>query len=112
MRALFDQDKSHKSGSTVPVKLQILDGGGANVSSAGLAVKAVGVTRVSTNAAAELADAGSSNPDFNFRYSADVGDGGGYVFNLSTRGYAMGTYKLNFRVGNDPTARSVQFQVR
>ncbi|HEV3470650.1 MAG TPA: SBBP repeat-containing protein [Pyrinomonadaceae bacterium] len=112
VRVLFEQDKAHRSGSTVPVRLQVTDAGGANLSSPELIVKALGVTRVSTNASVELADSGSANPDFNFRYSAEVGDGGGYVFNLSTRGYATGTYLLKFRVGSDPTTRSVEFQVR
>ncbi|HYO62491.1 MAG TPA: PxKF domain-containing protein, partial [Pyrinomonadaceae bacterium] len=108
VRALYDETKTHKSGSTVPVKLQLTDAAGANVSSPSLVVKAVGTTRVSTNAAGTLEDAGNSNPDFDFRYDAGLS---GYVYNLKTKGYAPGTYSLAFRVAGDPVTRAVQFRV-
>jgi hypothetical protein len=104
--ALYDQTKAHKSGSTVPIKLQLTNAGGANVSSAGLVVTALGTTLISTNAAGTLEDAGSSNPDFDFRYSS-----GGYIFNLKTTGYAPGTYALTFRVAGDPLTHAVQFRI-
>jgi Tol biopolymer transport system component len=103
----YDQTKAHKSGSTIPIKLQLTDVGGLNLSSAGLVVTASGTIRVSTNTSGELADAGASNPDFNFRYS-----GGGYIFNLKTTGYAPGTYLLLFRAGSDPTDHTVEFRIR
>ncbi|HEV2763985.1 MAG TPA: PxKF domain-containing protein, partial [Pyrinomonadaceae bacterium] len=108
VRALYDETKTHKSGSTVPVKLQLTDASGANVSSPSLAVTALGTTRVSTNAAETPEDAGNSNPDFNFRYDAGLV---GYVYNLKTKGYAPGTYVLTFRVAGDPTAHTVQFRI-
>ncbi|HEX8292999.1 MAG TPA: hypothetical protein VF570_14670, partial [Pyrinomonadaceae bacterium] len=108
VRALYDETRAHRSGSVVPVKLQLTGAGGANVSSPGLVVKAVGTTRVSAEAAGVLADAGSSNPDDDFRYDAGLG---GYVYNLKTKGYAPGTYALTFRVGGDPAAHTVQFRV-
>ncbi|HVF57079.1 MAG TPA: DPP IV N-terminal domain-containing protein [Pyrinomonadaceae bacterium] len=108
VRALYDETKAHKSGSTVPIKLQLTNAGGANLSSAGLVVKALGTTLVSTNAAGVLEDAGKANPDFDFRYDARVG---GYVFNLKTTGYAAGTYVLNFRVAGDPTKHATQFRI-
>lgn len=108
VRALYDETKTHKSGSTVPVKLQLTNAAGANVSSSSLVVKAVGTTRVSTNAAGVPEDAGKSNPDSDFRYDAGLG---GYVFNLKTTGFAPGTYVLTFRAAGDPTAHTVQFRV-
>ncbi|HEX8189448.1 MAG TPA: DPP IV N-terminal domain-containing protein, partial [Pyrinomonadaceae bacterium] len=108
VRALYDETKTYKSGGTVPVKLQLTNAAGANVSSPSLAVKAVGTTRVSTNAAGVPEDAGNSNPDFDFRYDAGLG---GYVYNLKTKGYAPGTYVLTFRVAGDPTAHTVQFRI-
>jgi hypothetical protein len=54
---------------------------------------------VGTNAPEVLDDTGNSNPRFDFRYDATLA---GYVFNLSTKGYASGTYSLNFTVGTDP----------
>jgi hypothetical protein len=104
---LFDQTKVHKSGSTVPIKLQLIDAAGANRSSSAIVVHATGVYLISTGAGGTLDDAGNANPDFNFRY-----DSGGYIFNLKTTGYATGTYALAFTVGGDPVTHTVQFQVR
>jgi hypothetical protein len=108
VRVLYDETKTHKSGSTVPVKLQLTNASGANVSSPTLVVKSVGTKLVSKNAAGVPEDAGKSNPDSDFRYDAGLG---GYVFNLKTTGYAPGTYVLTFRVAGDPTAHTVQFRI-
>ncbi len=108
VRALYDETRTHKSGSTVPIKLQLTNAAGANVSSPSLALTAVGTTRISTNAAGVLEDPGNSNPDYGFRYNAGVE---GYVFNLKTTGYAPGTYVLTFRVAGDPAAHTVQFRI-
>jgi hypothetical protein len=108
VRVLYDETKTHKSGSTVPIKLQLTNAAGANLSSPSLTVKAVGTTRVSTNAAGVLEDAGNSNPDSDFRYDAGLS---GYVYNLKTKGYASGTYVLTFRVAGDPSTHTVQFRI-
>jgi TolB protein len=108
VRALYDEMKTYKSGSTVPVKLQLTNAGGANVSSPSLALTALGTTRISTNAAGVPEDAGNSNPDSGFRYDAGIG---GYIYNLKTKGYAPGTYVLTFRVAGDPAAHTVQFRI-
>jgi hypothetical protein len=108
VRALYDETKTHKSGSTVPIKLQLTNAAGANVSSSSLVLRAVGTTLVSTDAAGVLEDAGNSNPDFDFRYHAGFG---GYIFNLKTTGYSPGTYVLTFRVAGDPRAYTVQFRI-
>ena len=52
-------------------------------------------------------DSGNANPDGDFRYA-----GGGYIFNLSTKGLAGGTYVLSFTAGNDPWVYQLQFQVK
>ncbi len=106
---LFDQTKAHKSGSTVPIKIRLVDANGANVSSAGTVVHAISVVQVGSQASPILEDAGNSNPDFDFRYDQGLG---GYIFNLKTTGYGTGTYQLNFIAGNTATIYSLQFQVR
>jgi VCBS repeat protein len=105
--ALYDQTKAHRSGSTVPIKLQLCNAAGANVSSASLPVVAQAVFLLSTNAPGLLEDSGAANPDYAFRFTD-----GSYIFNLSLAGYAQGTYGLTFRAGGDPTTHTVQFQVR
>jgi len=106
---LFDQTKAARSGSTIPIKIRLIDATGANVSSASKVVHAISVTQTSSQASTVLDDAGNSNPDFDFRYDASLG---GYIFNLKTTGYGTGSYLLNFVSGDNTTSYSVGFQVR
>jgi len=112
--ALYDQSKAHKSGSTVPLKLQLCDVNGVNYSSAAIEVKAISVKKLD-NSAGPLDDSGSANsPDMNFRYDATLGGpGGGYIFNLSTKGLPTGTWKVTFTVnGASDTSYFVKFDVK
>lgn len=109
---LYDPLVAKKSGSVYPIKLQLCDANGQNLSSPSIVVHAISVTQASTNAPGPLDDTGNANPDFDFRYDATLGGTGGYVFNLSLRGFPTGTYNLNFTVGSDPTVRSVGFAVK
>jgi predicted thioesterase len=109
LQVLFDQSKANKSGSTVPIKIRLVDANGANVSSAATVVHAISVVQTGSEASPILDDAGNANPDFDFRYDAGLG---GYIFNLKTTGYGTGSYVLNFVVGGSSTIYSVGFQVR
>lgn len=109
---LYEVGKAHKAGSTVPVKLQLLDVAGANLSSSAVPVRALGVSLVSNETYGPAADAGNANPDGGFRFDPTLGATGGYVFNLKTTGYAPGTYKLHFTVGAAPHVYTTQFIVR
>lgn len=109
---LYEVDKTHKAGSAVPVKLQLLDNAGANLSSAERVVRALGVSLVSADTYGPVADAGNANPDQNFRFDPTLGETGGYIFNLKTTGYAPGTYQLYFKVGADPHVYTTQFQIK
>jgi hypothetical protein len=109
---LYDQTKASKSGSTVPIKLELCNAAGVNQSSPSVVVTAVGVRFASANAWGNVRDAGSANPDMNFRYTMFDPNTGGYVFNLQTKGLAPGVYQLGFTVGGDPTVYVVQFQVK
>jgi len=107
--ALYDQAKTHKSGSTIPIKIRLVDASGANVSSSATVVHAVSVIQISSQASTNFGDSGNSNPDFDFRYDASLG---AYIFNLQTTGFGTGSYLLNFVAGNSPTVYSVGFQIR
>jgi pectin methylesterase-like acyl-CoA thioesterase len=107
LELLYEVEKVHKAGSTVPIKLQLLDNAGANLSSADRVLHAVGVSLVSTDTYGTVSDAGNANPDNNFRFADDS-----YIFNLKTTGYAPGTYQLYFTVGADPFVYTTQFKVR
>jgi hypothetical protein len=109
---LYDQTKAVQSGSTIPIKVELCNAGAADLSTAAIVVTATGVTRVSTSAAGALEASGNANPDNNFRFDSTLGSGGGYIYNLSTKGLGTGTYALTFRATNDPVAHIVQFQVK
>jgi microsomal dipeptidase-like Zn-dependent dipeptidase len=104
---LYDQTKAVRSGAVVPVKLQLCDYAGANVSNAEIVVNASGVHQVSTVAVGAVQDAGQANPDDNFRFAGDA-----YIFNLKTTALGTGTYELRFTATGDPTTHVVRFQVR
>lgn len=95
-------------GSVIPIKLQLCDATGNNVSSSAVVLRAVDIIRVSSDAPAILADAGNANPDDDFRFDATL-SGGGYSFNLSTKGVSTGTYRLRFAAAGDPVEHTVGF---
>lgn len=101
---LFDQTKQHNSGSTIPIKLQIVDAAGTNQSAANNAVTAVRIMPGNL----PVQSAGNSQPGNLFLY-----EDGAYQFNLKTsRDMAAGTYQLVFRIAGDPVEHSVQFVIR
>lgn len=106
---LYDPLVAKKKGSAYPIKVQLCDASGQNLSSESIVLHALSVTQASTNAPGPLDDTGNANPDFDFRYDASLA---GYIFNLSTHGLSMGTYRLNFTVGSDPTVYSAPFAVK
>jgi Tol biopolymer transport system component len=107
---LFDVAKAHRVGSTVPIKLQLCDATGANLSSASVSLTATGLVKQDSTATTALAeDSGNANPDSAFRYDADLA---GYAYNLSTRGLSRGTWELRFQVTGDPNAYAVTFDLR
>lgn len=106
---LYDPKVAKKSGSAYPIKIQLCDSAGNNMSSPSIAVHAVSVTRTSTNTPAILDDTGNANPDFDFRYDSALD---AYTFNLSTKGYATGTYSLSFIAGADSATHSTGFAIK
>jgi hypothetical protein len=105
---MFDQTKAVKSGSTIPIKLRLVDANGVNVSSAATALMATSISLVGATSTTGADDSGNANPDSNFRYDAGLA---GYIFNLSTKGLTIGVYRLNFVVAGESTVRSVGFVV-
>jgi hypothetical protein len=104
---LYDQSQSHHSGSTIPIKLEVSNATGSNLSASNLIVTAVGISLISTTAYGPVVDSGNANPDSNFRFDSNT-----YIFNLKTTGLGTGVYNLYFRVGADPTLHTVQFQIQ
>lgn len=108
---LFDTTRAFRRGSTIPIKLALNDGSGANVSSASTVLTAYELRLVGGTTSSPVVDSGNANPDYDFRYIG--ADGGGYIFNLSTHGLGAGTYKLYFYIGNSTaTTYTVQFEIK
>jgi len=105
--ALYDQTKVAKSGSTIPIKLQLCDASGSNASSPSVVVTAERLMLISTDVTGLPEDAGNANPDANFRYADS-----GYRFNLQTTGVGSGKWRLVFNVANDPVEHFVAFSVK
>jgi len=110
VQSMFDRSKAFKSGSTVPVKVKILNQNSQNISSATLVLTARGLRKIGSNTTNEVTDAGNSNPDFTFRYDSGLQ---GYIYNLKTTGLTSGKYVLSFYAGSDHTFfYTVQFEVK
>jgi uncharacterized delta-60 repeat protein len=112
IRTLNDPLKEHNRGSAIPIKLQVENAAGVNVSSAGLMVEAVAVSSGTGIGQAEeervADDAGQSNPLGRFRFVSD----GAYLFNLKTKGLKAGPYVLVVRVAGDTALHAVPFLIR
>jgi len=104
---LYDPNKAVKSGAAYPIKIQLCDVNGMNVSSSGTVVHAVNIQQISSMAYGDVITSGNANEDNNFRF-----DNGAYILNLKTTGLTTGTYNLYFTAGDDPVLHSVQFQVK
>jgi hypothetical protein len=101
--------KSYKLGSTIPVKIQVVDANG-NVSSPAITVQTVNLTQTSTSAPTDVLDSGNANPDSDFRFDSTLP---GYIFNLSTKNLTAGTWTLSFTVnGQSDASYFVTFDVR
>jgi hypothetical protein len=107
---LYDPTRTVRQGSTVPIKLQLCTTGGVNLSRAGVVVHAVALARTSGTAIGLLDDAGTANPDLDFRFDESLG---GYIFNLSTKELAAGTWQLSFTVDGMSSSRyRLPFQLK
>jgi Bacterial Ig-like domain (group 3) len=88
--ALYDQTRSVKAGAPFPIKVELCDINGADVSAPAFVLHAVQITNVSGFSGAPET-VGNANPDNDFRFDSTLGTTGGYIFNLSTSGLASGT---------------------
>jgi hypothetical protein len=100
---------AHKAGSVIPVKLQLWDAGGVNLSSAGVTVNSIGLVKLDNSASSTVDNASAATADTNFRYDASLG---GYIFNLKTTGLTTGTWALRFTTSGDGVVHTVQFDIR
>lgn len=104
----FNQSTAYQHSSNVPIRLKVLDGKGANISSTSLGLTARSVVRLSGNINAPAVSPGASNADNNFSFVS-----GEYKYNLKTTGLAPGRYVLSFYAGTDRASfYTVEFQLK
>ncbi|PSH03559.1 MAG: hypothetical protein CXZ00_11560 [Acidobacteria bacterium] len=72
----------------------------------------VRLTRTGDSTAFTIEDPGSATADSGFRYDNSVAAGGGYVFNLSTKGLLPGAYSLAARIGTDAYIYTLPIQLK
>ena len=109
--AQYDQTRSVQGGATFPIKVQVCDANGNNLSSPSTVLHATAILAAS-GVAGPVQDSGSANPDNDFRSVGGNGQNAGYIFNLKTDGLATGTYALQFTVTGDPALHTVFFGVQ
>jgi hypothetical protein len=109
VRLLYDPTKAKNSGSTLPVKLQLYNAAGANVSAPSVVLHATAVVLAGAMTSWPVIDAGNANPNNDFCYDASLS---GYIFNLKTTGLPSGAYDLQFTAGGDPTVYKAPFEVK
>jgi hypothetical protein len=105
VNTLFDTSKPVHEGATLPIRFQVANAAGNNLSSADLTVTAIAI--VGPNGQTYTPQAkGNANPDNVFR---NVGLG--YLYNLDTSGLAPGTYTLMVKIDDDPVLHAISFVV-
>lgn len=95
---LYDPAKAITSGAAYPIRIQLCDVSGVNVSRSGVTVTAL-----------EVEGVGTANPGGEFRFNRKLT---GYIFTLDTGGLAPGSYNLSFVAGDDPTVHVAGFTVK
>jgi hypothetical protein len=102
-----DGSSIFKAGRTVPIKFQLMDGGGAFVANAAARLR---VFKVSDDilGTMNVDSSGDANSDTAFRYDAETNQ---YIYNLGSGGLGAGTFVL--RVGlDDGSVHDVHISLR
>lgn len=98
---LSNEAVSHRGGRTVPIKVQLFDGTGANLSASTTVVQLA-------SPALSPAPGTAGQPNGDFRFVATTSVGPMYQYDLATKGFPNGTYTLAFLVPGDPVVHGVQ----
>jgi hypothetical protein len=109
VRALYDETKAHKAGSTIPIKLQLVDANGVNQSAASIVVSRASLVKIDNTASSAVDPTVASTADADFRYEPGTGS---YHYNLKTTGLTTGTWQLNFTTSADGVTHSARFDIR
>ena len=97
-----DGSSIFKAGSTVPVKFQLFDNANASISTANATLTYAKVSNSVIGSDLEAVSTAAATTGNAFRW-----DGQQYIFNLSTKGWSQGTYRLTIHSLNDAQDYSV-----
>jgi hypothetical protein len=101
---LYDPDRATSVGSAAPIRIQLCDAAGNNLSSRSIEVRAIRVD------GGDPIDEGASNDGNVFRYDPRLR---GYIYNLDTTGLAAGRHELELSVdGVEAASYLAPFTVR
>ncbi|MDP3297140.1 MAG: DUF1566 domain-containing protein [Thermodesulfovibrionia bacterium] len=105
-----DGSSIFKAGSTIPVKIILTDCSGQSISTATVTIAVYKITDAILGTEEELLveSPGNANTGNLYRYDATKGQ---YIYNLSTKGYTQGTYKV-YAKPNDGSSYSVMFSLK
>ena len=93
---LFDTSKPSLAGSTIPVRVALLDQQNQNIGSTTTTLTARGLTLLITGTDGKVKASGKANPGGVFRF-----DSGAYIYNLDTTGLSAGKYVLSLYLGSE-----------
>ncbi|HWE61990.1 MAG TPA: hypothetical protein VHB98_09775 [Chloroflexota bacterium] len=100
-KLLYSTTTLYKSGTAIPMALQLQDATGKNVSAASITVTAVAVVNSSGTVVKTI------NAPFTFSTSQVQ-----YTYSLNTTGVTTGSYNLRFTAGSDPTTHLAPFSIK
>jgi hypothetical protein len=105
LKLLYNPSKPVHAGAALPIKLQVTDAAGNNLSSADLVVTAISI--IGPDGTTYIPKAkGHANPDNVFDQVRR-----GYEYRLDTSGLTSGTYTLFVKVGDDPVLHPLSFVI-
>jgi hypothetical protein len=104
-----DGSSIFKAGSTVPVKFQMFDSSGAPVSTASATLTYAKISNSVAGDEAEAVSTANATIGNAFRYDSTAHQ---YIFDLSTKGWTTGTYRLSIHSTNDGQSYSIVISVR
>jgi hypothetical protein len=105
VRALFDQSQPYERG-TIPVKVQLVDSRGTNLSSPSIVVTVTGLTFTSAKGTFAMP---MPSTDLVVRFDPKSA---AYGYAIKSNSLPGGTYRLEFKAGTDTTTHTVTFSVR
>jgi hypothetical protein len=99
---------TYKAGSTIPVKFQLKDVSGKYISNAIATMMYAKINNNVVDNEVEAISTSATSSGNQFRYDSTANQ---YIFNLSTKGMATGTYQITITL-NDGTTYSAQFSLK